>query len=207
MFANLLKHQAMWCSSSLFGIAHHSANSSRVLTSGRRSSIIHLIGALVRGISLSRHCFAGLAFSSQYWNTSFRAFVCTIWKAASWWFDCLYTCSRSIIALSGSSQLAFKRLPSWRIWSEMWLRRCIFTKLRSSSSRRCFTLTDSICIISSSTRRHVADAERLFQAVSLSHCSCLSAVHHVSMASGTIFVDLPVRKRLKTSFWQWICGR
>ena len=160
--ANLLKHQAMWFCSSPFGIAHHSTESSRVLISGRVLFIIRLMGALVRGISLSRCCFAAFAFSSRYWNTSSRAFVCPIWKAASWLFDCRYPCSRSIVAFSGRSELTFKRLPSWRIRSEKWFNRCILTKLKSDSSTRCCAISDSIRVVSSSTQRRIAGTERLF---------------------------------------------
>ena len=125
--ANLLKHQAMWFCSSPFGIAHHLAKSSRVLISGYEFFIIRLIGALVEGISLSRGCFAAFPFSSQYWNTSFRAVFRKIWNRASWWFDCQYAFLIPIIALSWRSDLAFKRLASWRIWLEKWIGRYIFT--------------------------------------------------------------------------------
>jgi len=176
MSANLLKHQAMSFCSYPFGIAHNSAESSRVLISGRGLFIILLIGALVRGISSSRRCFAAFAFSSQCWNTSIRVFVRKEWKAASWQFDCRYACSRSIIAFFGSLELTFKRLPSWRTWSKNWFRRCIITKLKSGSSTRCCAISDSICVLSSSTRQRFAAAGRLFQAGSLSCSSCLSKV-------------------------------
>jgi len=116
--ANLLKPQAMWFFNSPFGIAHHSARSSTVWVSGHRFFITCLLGPLVSGISLSQSCFPAFAFSSWYWNTTFRAFFCKVWKLASSWFDCWYACSRSIITLAGSSELALKRLPSCPIWSE-----------------------------------------------------------------------------------------
>ena len=206
MSANLLKHQAMWFCSSPFGIAYHSAKSSRVLIAVRGFFIIHLISALVRGISSSRRCFAAFAFTSRYWNT-FRAFVRKFWKAPSIRFDCRYACLRSIIASSGSSELTFKRLPSWRIRSEKWFRRCIFTNLISDSSRRCYAISDSIFVFSSSTRRRFAATERLFQVGSLSRSSCLSKVSSFFKASKTFFVDLLARNRLKTSFWQWNSSR
>jgi len=170
--ANLLKHQAMWFCSSPFRIAHHSAKSSRVLTSGRRFFIIRLIGALVKGISSLWWCFAGFACSSRYWNTSFWAFLRKIWKAASWRFACQLTCLRSIITFSGSSEVIFKRLPGWWIYSEKWFRRCIFTKLKSDLSTRCCAISDWICVLSASTRWRFAAAERLLQAGWLSHSSC-----------------------------------
>jgi len=71
MSANLLKHQATWCYSYPFGIAHHSAKLSRVLISGCQFFFIRLRGALIRGISSLRPCIAGFAFSSWYWNSSF----------------------------------------------------------------------------------------------------------------------------------------
>jgi len=207
MSANQLIHQAMWFCSSPFCIAHHSAKSSRVLISGRWFFIIGLIGAFVRGISSSRHCAAAFPLSSQYWISYFQAFVREIWKPASWWFDCRYSCLRSIIAFSRSSELTFKWLPSRQIWSEKWFRRCIFTKLKSDSSKGCCAISDSICISSSSTRRRFAAAERLFQAGSFSHSSCFSKVCCIFKASETFFVDLLVRNRLKTSFWWWNSSR
>ena len=165
--------------------------------------IIRLIGALVRGISSSWRCFAAFAFSSRYWNTSFRAFIHEIWKPASGWFDCWYACLRSIVAFSGSSELIFKRLPSWRIWSEKWFRRCIFTKLKSDLSTRWCAISDSLCVLSSSTWRHFAAAERLFQVGSLSRSSCLSKVRCFVKASQTFFVDLLAQNRMKTSLWRW----
>jgi len=135
--ANLLTHQAMWFCSFPFGIAHHSAKSSRVLISGCGVFIIRMIGALVRGISSLRHCFAAFAFTSWYWNTSFRAFVHKIWKAASCQFDCRYDCLRSNLAPCGNSELTFRTLPSWRIWSEKLFRWWNFTNLTSNSSTRC----------------------------------------------------------------------
>ena len=192
----------MWFSSSSFAIAHHSAKSSRVLISGRGFFIISLIGALVRGISSSRGCFAVFAFSSHYWSTSFQAFVRKICKAPSWQFNCRYACLRPIIAVSGSSELTFPRLPSWWIWSEKWFRRCIFTKLKSDSSKRCCAMSDLICVLSSSTRWRFAATESVFQARSLSYSSCLSKLSCVFKASKNVFVDLLVRNRLKTSLWQ-----
>jgi len=197
----------MWFCSSPFGIADHSAKSSRVLISGGGFFIIRLIGALDSGISSSRHCFAAFPISSRYWNISFRAFVCKIWKEESWRFDCRYACLRSIIVFSGSSELTFKRLPSWQIWSEKWFRRCIFTKLKSDSSTRCWAISDSIWVLSSSMRRCVAAAERLFQAGSLFRSYCLSKVSCFFKASDIFFVDLLGRNRLKTSLWQWNSSR
>ena len=180
----------MWFRSSPFGIAHHLAESSTVLISGCGLLIIRLIGALVRGISLPRHCFAAFAFSSRYWNTSFRACFVKIWKAASWRFDCWYACLRSVIASSGSSELIVKRLPSWHGWSEKWFRRCIFTKLKSDSSTRCCAISDLLCILSSSTQRRFAAAGRLCQMGLLSCSSCLSKVSCFCKASEIFFVDL-----------------
>jgi len=162
--ANLLKHKTMSFCSSPFGIAPHSAKWSRVLISGRRFFIMRLIGAVIGGVSLSRHCFAAFAFSSQYWATLFRASVRTIWKAASWRSNCRYACLQSIIALSGSSELASKRLPCWQISSQKWFKRCITRKLKSDSSTGCCAMSDSICILFSSTQWRVASAERLIQA-------------------------------------------
>jgi len=201
--ANLLRHQAMWFCSYPFGIAHHSVKSSRVVISGHGVFIIRLIDAVVAGISSSQCCFAACAFSSRYWNTTCWAFVWKIWKEASWRFDCWYACSRSIIVLSRSSELTFKRSPSWRIWSEKWFSRWIFTKLRSDSSTRGCAIADSLCVLSSSTRRCVSATERLFQAGSLSHSSCLTKVRCIFNSSETFFVDLLVRNRLKISFWRW----
>jgi len=124
----------------------------RVLISGCRFFASHLIGALVRGISSSQHCFAVFAFSSRFRNSSFLAFVWNIWKAASWWFDCQYASLISIIALCGNSELAFKRLPSWRIWSEKWFRRCTFEKLKCDLLTWCGSICESIFTSSSSTR-------------------------------------------------------
>jgi len=167
----------MWFCSSPFCIEHHSAKSSKVLISGRGVFIIRLIATLDRGISLLQHCFAGFAFSSQYWNTSCQAFLCNIWKLASWRFDCHYTGLRSIIALWGNTELAFKRLPSWQIWSEKWMRRWIISKLKSDVLTRGCAITDLIWISSWSTRQRFAAAERMFQVRSLSCSSwlCTSA--------------------------------
>jgi len=144
--ANILNHQAMWFCSSPFGIAHHSAKSSRLLISGRKFFFICVIGALVRGISLLWCCFAAFTLSSRYCNTSFRAFVCKIRKSASWWFDCCYAFLRSIIAFSGSSELTLERLRSCRIWSEKQFMRYFYTKLNSDSSTRCCPISDLICV-------------------------------------------------------------
>ena len=205
--ANLLQHEARWFYTSPFGIVHHSARSSRVLISGRGFFIICLIGTFVRGISLSLCCFAAFAFSSPYWNTIFRAFVSKLWKAAWWWFDYQYACLRSIIALSGSSELAFKRLPSWPIWSEEWFRRCIFSKLKSISWTRCCAISVLICVWFSSTHLRFAAAERLCQAGSHSRSFCLSKVSCFFKASVTFFVDLPAGHGVRWFLWQWNYSR
>jgi len=174
--ANLFKHQAMWFSSSPFGIAHHYTMSSRVLISGCRVFIIRMISTLVRGILWSWCCLAALTFSSHYWNTSFWGFIHKIRQVASSWFECWYTCLWSIIALSGSAELAFDRLPSWQIWSEKWFKRCIVSKLKSNSLTTCCAISHSIGIISSSTQQLFAATERLLQAGSLSRSSWLAKV-------------------------------
>jgi len=201
--ANLLKHKAMWFYSTPFCIAQHLAKSSRVLISGSQFFIIHFIGALVRGISLSQRHFAALAFISRYWNTSFEAVSQTICKAASWWFDCWYACWSSIIAQSGSTEIAFTRLQSWQIWSENWFRRCIFTKLKSNSSARCCSISHSICIVSPWTRQPIAAPKILFQASPVSHPSGLCTLCCISKASEIFFVDLLLWNRLNTYFSQW----
>jgi len=197
----------MWFCSSPFGIAHHSAKSSRVLISGRGFFIIRLIGPLVTGISPLWRCLAAFAFSSRDCNTSFRVFVRKIWNAASWRFDCRYACLISIITYSGSSELAFKRLPSWQIWSGKWFRRCIITKMKSDSSTRCCAISDLVYVLSSSMRRCLAAAERLFQAWSLPCSSWLSKVSCFFKASETFFVDLLARNWLKTSLLRWNSSR
>jgi len=55
--------------------------------------------------------------------------------------------------------------------------------------------------------RCIAAAERLFQAGSLFHSSCLSKVCRYFKASETILVDLLAQNRLKTSFWGWNSSR
>ena len=144
----------MWFCSSPFGNAHRPAKSSRVLISGCGFFIICLIDTFIRGKSSSQHCVAAFGLSSWYWNTSFRVFIPKVWKSASWWFDCRYPCLRSINAFPWSSERTFERLPSWRIWSEKWFRECIFTKMKSESSRRCCAISASSCSLSSSTRWH-----------------------------------------------------
>jgi hypothetical protein len=72
---NLLKQQPMSFCSFPFGIAHHSAKSSRVFIPGHMICLILIIGALVRGILWTRRCVAMLTFSSWYWNTSSQAFI------------------------------------------------------------------------------------------------------------------------------------
>jgi len=201
--ANFLKRQAMWSCSCSFGIAHRSAESSRVLISGCGFFIICLIGYFVRGISLSRLCVPAFAFSTRYWNTSFRVFFGKTRKAASWWLDWRYACSISLIALSGSSELAFKRLPSWRIWSEYWFTRCIFTQSKSDLSTRCCALSDSFFVLSSSTRRCSASGARSFHAGSLTRSSCLPKLCCFFEDSRTFFVKLLARRGQKTSLWQW----
>jgi len=180
MSANLLKHQAMGFYNSPVGIAHHSAKTSRVLISACRFLMIYLIGAVVGGIWLSRCCFAVFAITYQLLNTFFSAFMSEIWKACSSWFDCQYAFLRSIITHCGSSELAFKRLPSWPIWSKKWLRKLIITKWNSGSSTRCCAISDSICIISSSMWWLFAAAKRFFQAWSLSCSFYLSIIRHIS---------------------------
>ena len=197
----------MWFCSSPFGSARHSGKSSRVSMSGCRFYIIRLISTSVRGVSSSRHCFALFALSSRYWNTSCLAFVRKMWTAASWWVDCRDDCLRSLIAVSGSLKLTFKRLPRWQIWSEKWFKRCIFTKLKSDLSTGCCSISDSLCSLSSSTRQCMAAAEGLFQEGSLSRSSCLSKVNSFLKASETCFVDLLVRNCLKTSLWWWNSSR
>jgi len=197
----------MWFCSSPFGIAHHSAKSSRVLISSHGYFTLRLIGALVRAMSASRGCFAAFVFSSRHWNTSCRALDSNIWKAASWQFDCGYACLRSIITFSGISELTLKRLPSWRIWSEKWFRRTIFTKLKSDSLTRCCAVSHSICFWSSSTRQPFAATERLFQVGSLCRSSCLSKVSCVFKASETFFADVLARNLQKTSLLQWTYSR
>jgi len=86
--ANSLKLQAMWFCCSPFGIAHHSAKSSRVLISGYGFFIIHLIGTLVRGISSLQHCFVACACTSGYKNTFFWASVHKLFKMAPLPFNC-----------------------------------------------------------------------------------------------------------------------
>jgi len=189
MSANLLKHHAMSFCSSTLSTTHHSAKSSREMISSRRLLIICLIGALVRGITCSRPCFASYALSSQYWNTYIWAFGPNIWRAASWRFDCRYACLRSSIAPSESSKLALDRLPSSRLWSEKWLRRCIITRLKSDSSTRCCAISELISVSSSSTRWRFVATEWMFQARSLSSASWSSKVRCFFKASGTFFVD------------------
>jgi len=146
------RHTMGFCSSS-FGNTHHSATSSRVLICGSWCFIVHLIGALVRGNSLSQRCFVVCPFSSESQNTPFRSLFCNISPAASSRFHCRYTCWRSFIALSGSSELRFTRLPSWWIWSKKRFRRCIINNLKSGSLTRCWALSDCISISSSSKWR------------------------------------------------------
>jgi len=194
----------MWFCSSPFGIAHHSAKLSRVMISGHRLYIIRFIGALVRVSSLSQHCFVAFALSYRYRNTSFRACLCKIWKSASWWFDCQYACLWSIIALSGRSGRALKKLPSWQILWEKWFRRCIFTKLTSDLSTGCFAISNPICIWSSSTRQRFEAAERPFEVGSLSCSLCFYNVSCLLKVSRTFFIDLLARNQLKSSLWQRI---
>jgi len=205
--ANLLKLQALWFCGSPFGIAHHSGKSPRILISGCRFFIIRLRGALVRGISLSRRCFAASVFSSRYWNSCLWDFVLKLWKPSSWSFDGWYVCLRSIIAFSWSSERTFKRLPSWQIWSGKRCRRCIFTKLKSGSSKRWCAICDSLCVLSSTMWQRFAPAQRLFQARSLSRSSRLSKVTYFCKDSDTFFVDLLARNRLKITLWRWISSR
>jgi len=179
----------MWVCRSHFDYAHHSDKSSRVLITGCGFFIIRLIGALVRGSSSSRCCFVASEFCSPYCNTSFRDFIRKIRTQASWQFDCRYALSRTIINLSGSSEFAFKRLPSWRIWSEKWFRRCIVTKLKSDLSRRCCAIADLIWDISSSMQWSCAATEWLFEVGSVSSSSCLSNISCMFKASETILVD------------------
>jgi len=136
----------MWFCSFPFGIAHHLAKSSRVVISGCWLFIIYLIGALVWGISLLRHCFAEFAFSLQYWNTTLQAFIIKIGDVASWQGSGLYICFRSIIILSGSSELQFQRFSSWWIWPEKRFRRGIFTQMKSDLTTRCCARSDLICV-------------------------------------------------------------
>jgi len=199
--AMLLKHQATWFSSYPFGIAHHSAESSRVLIPGCGFFIIRLMGALVRGISSLRHCFVAFAFSLRY-RTPPIGLLCTkIWKVASWEFDWQYACLWPIIVFSGSSELTLRRFPHWGIWSEKWFRWCIFTKWKYDLSTRCCAFSDSICISSSTMRQHLTAAERFFQESSLSHSSCLSKVSCCFKAKKIFFVDWLAWDRLNTSFW------
>jgi len=127
--------------------------------------------------------FAAFELGSRYWNTSFWVFVREIWKADSSRFDCRDSCSRSGIAPSRSSELAFMRLPSWQIWWEQLLWGGIYTKLKSDSSTRCCAISDPICIESWSTRWCFVAPETLFQAGSVSHSSCVSKVSCFFMPS------------------------
>jgi len=160
-------------------------------------------GAFVWGILLSQWRFATFAFISQYWNTNFWTVIQNIRRAATWRFDCRYACFGFIMALSVHSELAFKRLQSWRIWSEKWLRGCIFTKLTTDWSTWCCAIYDSICASSSLKQWCFATTGTLFEAGLLSHSFCLSKVSCVDQTSETFFVDLVVPNRVQTSLWQW----
>jgi len=197
----------MWFCSSPFRIAHHSAKSSRVVISGCGFVITRLIGALVRGILSSRRCFPVFAFISRHWNTCIWSFVRKLCKAAPWRFDCRFACWRSIIAFPGNSELTVERLPSWRISSEKWFRRCIFTMLKSNLLTRCCAISDSICVFSSLMPPRFSAAERLFQEGSLSSSSCLSKVSYFVKVSETFFVDSLAQNRMKTSLRQWNSSR
>jgi len=163
-YAHLLKHHAMWISSFPRGIAHHTANLSRVLISGHGFHIIHLIGALVGAILWWWCCLAAFVFSSRYWNTSMQGFLREMCNVASWWINWSYACLWSIITFSGSSEHIFKWLPTWRIWSEKWCSRCIFARLKFNSSTRCCAVSESICVLSWSTWKCIAATEWYFQA-------------------------------------------
>jgi len=191
----------MWFCSSHFGNAHQSAKSSRVLISGHGFFIIRLMKTLVRAASALRCAFAAAASVSGYRNTSSRAFIHTIWMAASLQSDCWYAWVLSILAHSGSSESAFQRLPSWRIWLDMRLWRHILRKLKSDLLTRCCTISEVICVISSSTQRYIVATASLFQVGSISHYSCLTRVCCIFEALELFFVDLVVRNWLKTSFW------
>jgi len=154
----------MWFCSSPFGSEHHSALSSRVLMSCHRFFIIRWIGDSVRGASSSWRCCAAFGFSARHWNTSFQVFIHDIWMASSSRFYCRYPCLRSIITLSGSSELALWRLPSRRLQSEKCFKRCVFTKLKSDLSSRCCANSDLNCVSSASTQWSFTAAERLLQA-------------------------------------------
>jgi len=200
--AHLLKHPAIWFCSSPFGITNRSAKSSRVMIAGTRFYIVRWIGAWIRGISLLRWCLPEIACSSQYWDTSFLAFVRKFWKAASSRFDCWYACLRCIIALAGCWDLAFIRLPSLWIWPEKWFRKCIFTKLKYDSLTRCCAASGVICILSSAMWWYFAAAERLFQPGSLTGSSSLSKVSSFLQASETFLVNSLAPNWLKITLWQ-----
>jgi len=102
MSANQLIHYAMRFCSSLFGIVHYLAKSSRVLISPCRLFTIGLIDALVRVKSSLQHCFAAFPCSSRYWNTTSWAYGKKPSVVALSWFNCRYTCLKSVIAVSGS---------------------------------------------------------------------------------------------------------
>jgi len=185
----------------LLALHTHLAKSSRVLISGLGFFIICLIGASVRGISLSHSCFAAYAFSTQDWNTSFWAFIHRVWMVTSCQFDCQYACLSYIIALSGSSEHLYIRLSRSQIWSEYLVRSCIFTKLKSDSLMRWCATSYFRCFLSSSTQWCFAAGQRLFQVGSLCHCLCLCRVSCCFKAFEIFMVDVLLRNRLKAFLW------
>jgi len=106
-------------------------------------------------------------------------------------------------AFSGCSVLTFRRLRSWRMWSEKWSKRCILTKLKSDSSTRYCAIFDLIYIVSLSMQLHLLATEWLFQAGSLPRSSDLSNVCCFFKASEIFFVDLQAWNHLNTPWWWW----
>jgi len=75
--------------------------------------------------------------------------------------------------------------------------------LISDLSTSCCSISNSICILSSSTRRPFATAKRFLQVGSCCCSSWLSKVRCIINASETIFLDLLSWNRLKTSLRWW----